>query len=83
MGNCKDCPCQSAKNPHLRHQIIGLLGTIIRWSASGAAERANAQSFITELCALLGVEPPRPKTPDEAANAYVFEKTISGSSGSI
>lgn len=49
-----------------------------RWAASGAAERANAQSFVSELCALLGVEPPHPKTPDESANAYVFEKTIPG-----
>ena len=55
---------------------------LTRWSASGAAERANAQSFVTELCNLLGVEPPRPKTPDEAANAYVFEKTIPGTTGS-
>ncbi len=54
---------------------------LTRWSASGAAERANAQSFITELCALLGLEPPHPKTPDESANAYVFEKTIPGGSG--
>ena len=55
---------------------------LTRWSASGAAERANAQSCIPELCTLLGVEPPRPKTPDESANAYVFEKTIPGGSSS-
>ncbi len=55
---------------------------LARWSASGAAERANAQSFVTELCALIGVEAPHPKTPDESANAYVFEKTIPGGSGS-
>ncbi|MEO6758254.1 MAG: type IIL restriction-modification enzyme MmeI, partial [Saprospiraceae bacterium] len=55
---------------------------LTRWSASGAAERANAQSFVTELCALLGLEPPQPKTPDESANAYVFEKTIPGGEGS-
>ena len=53
-----------------------------RWSASGAAERANAQSFVCELCALLGVEPPHPKTPDESANAYVFEKAIPGGTAS-
>lgn len=55
---------------------------LTRWSASGAAERANAQSFVSELCALLGVEPPHPKTPDESANAYVFEKTIPGGTAS-
>ncbi|MCY7328684.1 MAG: hypothetical protein LH618_09065 [Saprospiraceae bacterium] len=64
-------------------QSSAISAFLTRWSASGAAERANAQSFMTELCALLGVEPPRTKTPDEAANAYVFEKTIPGSSGSI
>lgn len=53
-----------------------------RWAASGAAERANAQSFVSELCTLLGVEPPHPKTPDESANAYVFEKTIPGGTAS-
>lgn len=55
---------------------------IAKWAASGAAERANAQLFIAELCAILGVEPPQPKTPDENANAYVFEKTIPGPGGS-
>ena len=54
---------------------------IARWAASGAAERANAQSFITELCALLSLEPTQPKTPDESDNAYVFEKTIPSTSG--
>lgn len=63
-------------------QQTDLSAFITRWSASGAAERANAQSFIAELCTLLGLEPPHPKTPDEAANAYVFEKTIPGISGS-
>ncbi len=54
---------------------------IAKWAASGAAERANAQAFILDLCQVLGVEPPRPKTPEEAANAYVFEKTVPAISG--
>ncbi|MFN0014803.1 MAG: type IIL restriction-modification enzyme MmeI, partial [Saprospiraceae bacterium] len=54
---------------------------IAKWAASGAAERANAQLFVADLCALLGVEAPQPKTPDEQANAYVFEKTIPGAGG--
>lgn len=29
---------------------------ITRWRASGAAERANYQLFLSELCDLLGVE---------------------------
>ena len=46
---------------------------IARWKASGAAERANCQSFLSELCALLDVaaqpSPPsaRPKRWTTAA----------------
>ncbi|MCB0586081.1 MAG: class I SAM-dependent DNA methyltransferase, partial [Phaeodactylibacter sp.] len=54
---------------------------INKWAESGAAERANAQAFILDLCHVLEVEPPRPKTPEEAANAYVFEKTVPGITG--
>jgi hypothetical protein len=49
---------------------------LTKWQASGGAERANAQTFLTELCDILEVERPQPKTNDEHANAYVFEKTI-------
>jgi hypothetical protein len=34
------------------------------WAASGAAERANKDMFLTEPCALLGVAPPNPATGD-------------------
>ncbi|MBK9627766.1 MAG: hypothetical protein IPO56_08725 [Flavobacteriales bacterium] len=54
----------------------GIQAFITKWEVSGAAERANAQLFIAELCDVIGVEPPRPKTPDEHINAYVYEKTI-------
>lgn len=49
---------------------------IARWRASGAAERANYQLFLSELCDVLSVERPHPTTPDESANAYVFEKRV-------
>jgi type I restriction-modification system DNA methylase subunit len=49
---------------------------IERWRNSGAAERANCQIFLSELCALLGVEPPEPATPDTSLNAYVFERDV-------
>jgi hypothetical protein len=49
---------------------------LTKWQASGGAERANAQTFLNELCDILEVERPQPKTNDEHANAYVFEKTI-------
>ncbi len=49
---------------------------IARWQKSGAAERANYQLFLSELCDVLDAPRPDPATPDEAANAYVFEKSV-------
>jgi hypothetical protein len=49
---------------------------IQRWAASGAAERANYQLFLSELCGLLDVPPPEPTGPDDAENAYVFERNV-------
>jgi hypothetical protein len=49
---------------------------IQRWAASGAAERANCQSFLSELCDLIGVPRPEPTKPDVAENAYVFERDV-------
>lgn len=42
-----------------------------RWAGALAAERANAQSYIIELCNALGVERPRP-----AGSDYEFEKAV-------
>jgi len=50
---------------------------IARWEKSGAAERANCQIFLAELCTLLDVPPPEPTTPDSRLNAYVFERDVS------
>jgi hypothetical protein len=47
-----------------------------RWAASGDAERANKDSFLNELCDVLGVERPHPKTGDPARDLYVFEKDV-------
>jgi hypothetical protein len=41
---------------------------IARWTAATGSALANAQSFVRELCDLLGVEPPNPATDDPAAN---------------
>jgi hypothetical protein len=49
---------------------------IHRWAASGAAERANYQLFLSELCGLLDVPPPDPTRPDDGDNAYVFERNV-------
>ena len=49
---------------------------ITRWETSGAAERANYQIFLTELCDVLGVPRPHPSKPHEEENTYVFEKPV-------
>jgi hypothetical protein len=54
---------------------------IDRWARSGAAERANHQLFISELCDLIGVSHPDPATPDNSENAYVFERVITFQDG--
>lgn len=42
-----------------------------RWAPARAAERANFQSYLIELCHALGVEPPRP-----AGSGYEFEYPV-------
>ncbi|HEV7280497.1 MAG TPA: DNA methyltransferase, partial [Pirellulaceae bacterium] len=49
---------------------------IARWKDSAGAELANSQSFLNELCDLLGVQRPDPSQADEEKNEYVFEKTV-------
>lgn len=49
---------------------------IARWKASGAAERANYQLFLTELCTLLQLPQPEPTQPDNSKNDYVFERSV-------
>lgn len=49
---------------------------IARWKNSGAAERANAQLYLSELCDLLALPRPDPTLPDDAQNAYVFERSV-------
>lgn len=51
---------------------------IARWQGrTGGAERANYALFLTELCAVLGVEPPQPASAEHAGNDYVFERAVS------
>jgi len=48
-----------------------------RWLTSAAAERANKDSFLNELCDVLGVPRPDPTTGDPAKDHYVFEYPVS------
>ena len=56
--------------------IPAISSFIARWTASGAAERANYQLFLSELCDALDLPRPDPTVDDETQNAYVFEKTV-------
>ena len=49
---------------------------IARWKDSGAAERANYQLFLAELCDVLGVPRPDPTSADPTKNRYVFERAV-------
>lgn len=49
---------------------------ITRWENSGAAERANYQMFLSELCDILEVPRPDPTSPDPTKNLYVFDRAI-------
>jgi hypothetical protein len=54
---------------------------IARWKASGASERANYQLFLTELCALIGVEKPRPASDKVHEADYTFERPVEFNDG--
>ncbi|MEI6564882.1 MAG: DNA methyltransferase [bacterium] len=49
---------------------------IKRWEKSGAAERANYQLFLSELCDVIGVPRPNPAGADDSQNDYVFERAV-------
>ncbi len=49
---------------------------ITRWTKATGSELANAQLFISELCALLALEAPHPASDDVRDNAYVFERRV-------
>lgn len=49
---------------------------ITKWRLSGGNERANTQLFVTDLCHLLGVDPPEPTRSDTSRNDYVFERHV-------
>jgi hypothetical protein len=49
---------------------------ILRWQNSAAAERANYQQFLSELCDFLDVPRPNPTVSDDRENHYVFERPV-------
>jgi hypothetical protein len=55
---------------------VNLATLLASWKDSGAAERANYQLFLTQLCDLLDVPQPEPTRPAIEDNAYVFERDV-------
>jgi hypothetical protein len=53
---------------------LDLADFISKWRLSGASERANKDAFLLDLCAVLDVEKPNPKTGDVDRDDYVFER---------
>lgn len=51
-------------------------GFIQRWSKASGSELANAQTFVIELCELLGLERPAPSLQEASENGYAFERHI-------
>jgi SAM-dependent methyltransferase len=49
---------------------------IAHWQQSEAAERANCQTFLNDLCDFLDVPHPDPTRADDHLNTYVFEKSV-------
>jgi hypothetical protein len=47
---------------------------ICKWAASAAAERANKDAFLLDLCDVLEVPKPNPSTGDPEKDTYVFER---------
>ncbi len=54
----------------------GIASFIARWQKSSAAERANFQPFLTELCDALQLAAPDPTTNYHNTDAYVFERAV-------
>ena len=60
--------------PHPPTEGTRVRAFVDRWQASAAAETANSQLFVSELCDLLGLERPRPQGHEE--DDYVFERRV-------
>ncbi len=62
--------------PDLQRQADRVSRFIDRWRLAGGGELANSQSYLGELCELLGVPRPEPLQPEEGKNHYVFEMPV-------
>ncbi len=56
------------------HSLIDIATFTAKWAGSGAAERANKDAFLLDLCDLLRVPHPDPATGDPERDRYTFER---------
>jgi hypothetical protein len=63
-----------APTPYDQPSAHALDEFVARWAASSGAERANKDSFLSELCDVLAVPRPEPTTGDPEKDRYCFEK---------
>jgi hypothetical protein len=75
-GNTSTSPDDIANDSEPPPPSATLAGFIAKWRQSAAAESANSQSFLNDLCRALGVPRPRPTTGDAKRDQYVFEKSV-------
>jgi hypothetical protein len=56
---------------------MDLASFVERWrKGSSGSERSNKDSFVTELCDVLGLPHPAPATGDQKRDLYVFEADV-------
>ncbi|PJI97715.1 hypothetical protein CLU85_2511 [Acidovorax sp. 69] len=67
----------ASASPDITATIAAAQAFIQRWQHNTASELATAQSFVMDLCELLGVTKPHP-TPDQD---YMFERPITFAHG--
>ena len=70
----------SAPTPH-REPRLAPAAFLEKWQGSAGAERANAQLFLHDLAAVLGVPAPQPTTGDARHDPYVFERPLAFQDG--
>jgi hypothetical protein len=72
MGDTAPNRATTAATGDSTAQAASAAAFITRWRGVTASELSTAQSFVIQLCELLGVEPPHP-TPEQS---YMFERPI-------
>lgn len=63
------------------NDIDPVAGFIALWRETGGSELANTQSFVNELCNLIGSAAPDGSRSDDSLNNYVFERRVFQNNG--